>query len=73
MSKVPGRPRRAPGPGGSGDQTRLMAKIALMYYERGARQTDIAQELQCSEAVVRQRVSRATRSLRAMREEGLER
>jgi RNA polymerase sigma factor (sigma-70 family) len=32
---------------------------------------DIAQELECSEAVVRQRVSRATRSLRAMREEGL--
>jgi RNA polymerase sigma factor (sigma-70 family) len=31
---------------------------------------DIARELECSEAVVRQRVSRATRSLRAMREEG---
>jgi RNA polymerase sigma-70 factor (ECF subfamily) len=29
---------------------------------------DIARELECSEAVVRQRVSRATRSLRAMRE-----
>jgi RNA polymerase sigma factor (sigma-70 family) len=32
---------------------------------------DIARELRCSEAVIRQRVSRATRSLRAMREEGL--
>lgn len=30
---------------------------------------DIARELECSEAVVRQRVSRATRGLRAMREE----
>ena len=30
---------------------------------------EIAQQLECSEAVVRQRVSRATRSLRAMREE----
>jgi RNA polymerase sigma factor (sigma-70 family) len=30
---------------------------------------DIARELRCSEAVVRQRVSRATRSLRAMRGE----
>ena len=30
---------------------------------------DIARELQCSEAVVRQRVSRATRSLRSMRGE----
>jgi RNA polymerase sigma factor (sigma-70 family) len=29
---------------------------------------DIARELECSEAVVRQRVSRATRSLRALRE-----
>lgn len=30
---------------------------------------EIARELECSEAVVRQRVSRATRSLRSMREE----
>ena len=30
---------------------------------------DIARELECSEAVVRQRVSRATRSLRALRED----
>ena len=30
---------------------------------------EIARELECSEAVVRQRVSRATRSLRAMRED----
>ncbi|NKY09072.1 sugar-binding transcriptional regulator [Cellulomonas hominis] len=59
MSKVPGRPRRAPGPGGSGDQTRLMAKIALMYYERGARQTDIAQELHVSQSKVSRLLARA--------------
>src|SRR3954465_12746794 len=34
---------------------------------------EIAQELSCSEAVVRQRVSRATRSLRSMREQGRQR
>ena len=31
---------------------------------------EIAREMRCSEAVVRQRVSRATRNLRALREEG---
>ncbi len=56
---VPSKARRAPGPGGSGDQTRLMAKIALMYYERGARQTDIAQELHVSQSKVSRLLARA--------------
>jgi DNA-binding transcriptional regulator LsrR (DeoR family) len=36
-----------------------MAKIALMYYERGARQTDIAQELHVSQSKVSRLLARA--------------
>jgi DNA-binding transcriptional regulator LsrR (DeoR family) len=51
--------RQVRGPGSSGDQTRLMAKIALMYYERGARQTEIANELHVSQSKVSRLLARA--------------
>lgn len=56
MSVSPGRRR---GPAGASDQTRLMAKIALMYHERGARQTEIAQELHVSQSKVSRLLARA--------------
>ncbi len=59
MSSGSGRARASSWQGGSGDQMRLMAKIALMYYERGARQTDIAQELHVSQSKVSRLLSRA--------------
>jgi DNA-binding transcriptional regulator LsrR (DeoR family) len=51
--------RATRGPAVSGDQTRLMAKIALMYHERGARQTEIAQELHVSQSKVSRLLARA--------------
>src|SRR3954454_19266766 len=59
MSISTGRARTTRGPGGSGEQTRLMAKIALMYYERGARQTEIATELHVSQSKVSRLLARA--------------
>lgn len=59
MSSSSGRAGAARGSAGPGDQTRLMAKIALMYYERGARQTEIAEELHVSQSKVSRLLSRA--------------
>jgi len=52
-------PRTPRGPGASGDQLRLMAKIALMYHERGVRQTEIAKELHVSQSKVSRLLARA--------------
>lgn len=60
MSTAAGGTRSARAAGaGSGDQLRLMAKIALMYHERGARQTEIAQELHVSQSKVSRLLARA--------------
>ncbi len=43
----------------TGDQLRLMTKIARMYYERGARQAEIAEELHVSQSKVSRMLARA--------------
>ncbi len=59
MSIGSGTARTPRGPGASVDQLRLMAKIALMYYERGARQVEIAEELHLSQSKVSRMLARA--------------
>jgi DNA-binding transcriptional regulator LsrR (DeoR family) len=41
------------------DELRLMAKVARLYYERGLRQTDIAQQLDISQATISRLLKRA--------------
>lgn len=41
------------------DELRLMAKVARLYYERGLRQTDIAEQLDISQATISRLLKRA--------------
>jgi DNA-binding transcriptional regulator LsrR (DeoR family) len=41
------------------DELRLMAKIAMLYYERGLKQSQIAQQLQISQATISRLLKRA--------------
>lgn len=59
MSIGSGTARTPRGPGASVDQLRLMAKIALMYHERGTRQVEIAEELHLSQSKVSRMLARA--------------
>lgn len=54
-----GSPRLHRAPGRAGDELRLMAKVALMYHERGVRQAEIARELHLSQSKVSRLLTRA--------------
>jgi DNA-binding transcriptional regulator LsrR (DeoR family) len=41
------------------DELRLMAKIAMLYYERGLKQSQIAQQLEISQATISRLLKRA--------------
>ena len=51
--------RTGPASIASGEQLRLMAKIARMYHERGVRQAEIAEELHISQSKVSRMLARA--------------